>query len=83
MQEILKSSRSSRCSEKSGWFLAGTEDRIRDIITELINQQMASQRVTEMAGLHQVIHLSSIENYVDESKGHFHKALLAYLAEVL
>jgi hypothetical protein len=51
VQEILKASRTPHCSEKSGWYVAGTEDRIRQILTELINEQIAKERETEKAAL--------------------------------
>jgi hypothetical protein len=47
VQEILRTSRTSRCTEKSGWFVFGTDDRIRDLLTELINEQISKERETE------------------------------------
>jgi hypothetical protein len=51
VQEILRTSRTSRCTEKSGWFVFGTDDRIRDLLTELINEQISKERETERSAL--------------------------------
>lgn len=45
----MKANRSTRCSEKSGWFKSGTEDKIREIVTLLISQQIAKNTDAELA----------------------------------
>ena len=47
-QEILANSASEVCNEKSGWFVQGTEDRLREALTESINRQLSKQREEEM-----------------------------------
>merc|ERR1712156_268152 len=47
-QEILANSASEICNEKSGWFVQGTEDRLREALTESINRQLSKQREEEM-----------------------------------
>jgi len=47
-KEILASSGSEVCNEKSGWFVQGTEDRLREALTGSINRQLAKQREEEM-----------------------------------
>ena len=39
-QHILASSRGAECLEKSGWYLAGTEDRLRESLTRSINKHL-------------------------------------------
>ena len=39
-QDILARSRGAECLEKSGWYLAGTEDRLRESLTRSINQHL-------------------------------------------
>jgi hypothetical protein len=46
VQELLKTNRTNSCNEKSGWFTAGTEDKIREIMTVLINKQIAKEMGT-------------------------------------
>ena len=46
---MLRTSRAPRCTEKSGWFVFGTDDRIRNVLTELINEQISKERETEMS----------------------------------
>ena len=36
------------CNEKSGWYVQGTEDRLREALTGSINRQLAKQREEEM-----------------------------------
>jgi len=43
-QEILAESRGEVCMEKSGWFVSGTEDRLREVLTQSINRQLARER---------------------------------------
>ena len=47
-QEILAMSGSEVCNEKSGWYVQGTEDRLREALTGSINRQLAKQREEEM-----------------------------------
>merc|ERR1712013_85000 len=47
-KEILANSASEVCNEKSGWFVQGTEDRLREALTESINRQLSKQREEEM-----------------------------------
>ena len=44
IQEILSKSGSDHCDEKSGWFVSGTEDELREVLTQSINRQIARQR---------------------------------------
>jgi len=45
-QELLAScSRLDRCEEKSGWFPAGTEERLRDLLTQNINDRISADRM--------------------------------------
>ena len=39
-QAILAESRGAECLEKSGWFVTGTEDRLREALTRSINQHL-------------------------------------------
>ena len=47
-QEILASSGSEVCNEKSGWYVQGTEDRLREALTGSISRHLAKQREEEM-----------------------------------
>ena len=40
LNQNLASSRGAECLEKSGWYLAGTEDRLRESLTRSINQHL-------------------------------------------
>jgi len=45
-QELLaSSSRLDRCDEKSGWFPSGTEERLRDLLTQNINNRISADRM--------------------------------------
>jgi len=41
---LSSSSRLERCDEKSGWFPPGTEERLRDILTQNINNRISADR---------------------------------------
>jgi len=43
-QDILKESKGDSCMEKSGWFVSGTEDRLREVLTQSINRQLSKER---------------------------------------
>jgi len=47
-QKLLESSGSTECCEKSGWYVSGTEEKLRDLITDLINQHISHQRLKEL-----------------------------------
>lgn len=42
---------SAKCDEKSGWFPAGTEDKLREILTQNINTKLTAERMEEEEGL--------------------------------
>ena len=44
VQKILKESLGESCNEKSGWYRAGTEERLRNIITDVINKHISEER---------------------------------------
>ena len=44
-QEILSASGGEECLEKSGWFLAGTEDRLREALTRSINKHLRPEKL--------------------------------------
>jgi len=46
-QAILAESRGAECLEKSGWFVAGTEDRLREALTRSINQHLRPDKSAE------------------------------------
>jgi len=43
-KDILEESRGTACMEKSGWYVSGTEDRLREVLTHSINEQLARER---------------------------------------
>jgi len=43
-QDILADSKGDACMEKSGWFVSGTEDKLREVLTHSINRQLARER---------------------------------------
>lgn len=43
-QDIIASSSASECGERAGWFVPGTEDRLREALTKSINYSLARQR---------------------------------------
>ena len=45
-QQILRASGGQECLEKSGWFLAGTEDRVREALTQSINKHLRPEKLT-------------------------------------
>ena len=47
-QELLRNSRSDSCSERSGWFVAGTEEKLRNIVTDVINEHISDERLKEI-----------------------------------
>ena len=46
-QAILAESRGAECLEKSGWFVTGTEDRLREALTRSINQHLRPDKSAE------------------------------------
>ena len=46
-KDILAESRGTECLEKSGWFLAGTEDRLREALTRTINKHLRPDKSAE------------------------------------
>merc|ERR1719228_2999048 len=47
-QDLLQSSvRSTSCDEKSGWFPAQTEERLREILTQNINTRLTAERLED------------------------------------
>ena len=46
-QDILRENLGRECLEKSGWFLSGTEDRLREVLTESINKHLRPDRSAE------------------------------------
>ena len=52
-QELLQTSQAPAtggCSERSGWFLAGTEEKLRNMITNVINEDISEERLKEIEG---------------------------------
>ena len=45
-KDILEESKGDVCMEKSGWYVSGTEDRLREVLTHSINKQLARERET-------------------------------------
>ena len=43
-QDILRASPGQECLEKSGWFLAGTEDSLREALTQSINKYLRPEK---------------------------------------
>merc|ERR1712142_691752 len=43
-QDILLESKGEVCMEKSGWYVSGTEDKLREVLTQSINRQLARER---------------------------------------
>lgn len=48
VQQILSESVSTTCSERSGWFVTGTEERLRNLLTEVINTHISQERLKEI-----------------------------------
>ena len=44
-QDILRSSPGQECLEKSGWFLPGTEDKLREALTQSINKHLRPEKL--------------------------------------
>ena len=44
-QDILRDSSGPECMEKSGWYLAGTEDRLRETLTQSINKHLRPDKL--------------------------------------
>jgi len=47
-QKLLECSGTSECSEKSGWYEPGTEEKLRNIISDIINAHISEQRLKEL-----------------------------------
>ncbi|QQP56794.1 General transcription factor IIIC_ polypeptide 5 63kDa [Caligus rogercresseyi] len=45
---IRKSFNGSTCDEKSGWFLPGTDQKLRDLLTESLNVHIANENQTDL-----------------------------------
>jgi len=44
-QDILRASSGQECLEKSGWFIAGTEDSLREALTQSINKYLRPEKL--------------------------------------
>ncbi|XP_023324634.1 general transcription factor 3C polypeptide 5 [Eurytemora carolleeae] len=47
-QELLERNHSETCSERSGWFNPGTEEKLRNLLTEIINTHISEERLKEI-----------------------------------
>jgi len=47
-QELLAGSKGPVCSERSGWFLPGTEEKLRNLLTGVINTHISQQQIKEI-----------------------------------
>jgi len=43
-QKLLDENKSKTCTERSGWFNVGTEERLRNLLTEVINTHISDER---------------------------------------
>ena len=42
-RDILDQNIGGECLEKSGWYVAGTEDKLREVLTQSINRHLRPQ----------------------------------------
>ena len=48
VQKLLDGSIASSCSEKSGWFQPGTEEKLRNMLSDIINNHISEERLKEL-----------------------------------